>query len=103
MKRACFPGLTVWTDDHRALADIAAGAYEWKDLRRTVGTRLAALSFNEETIGQAPNHARYTITARHYSKHAYIAETRAALDAWNRALTDVLAGKKVLSVAVRAF
>jgi integrase len=99
-----FPGLMAWSDDYRALSEITGGAYEWKDLRRTVGTRLAALGFNEETIGRALNHARYTVTARHYIKHAYIAETRAALEAWDRALSDVLAGKEVAKRGkVRAF
>ena len=80
------------------------GAYEWKDLRRTVGTRLAALGFNEETIGRALNHARYTVTARHYIKHAYTSETRSALEAWDGALSDVLAGKEVVKRSkVRAF
>ena len=36
-----FPGLTSWTDDHRGLSEIHAGTYTWKDLRRTVSTRLA--------------------------------------------------------------
>ena len=79
-----FPGLTAWTDDYRALSAIHGGAYEWKDFRRTVSTRLAARGFSEEVIGRALNHARYTVTARHYIKHAYLAETRQALDAWER-------------------
>ncbi len=99
-----FPGLTGWTDDYRALSELTGGAYEWKDLRRTVGTRLAALGFSEETIGRALNHARYTVTARHYIKHRYVAEVRAALEAWDRLLDDILAGRDVARRGkVRAF
>ena len=85
-----FPGLMLTSDDHRELSTIRNGAYDWKDLRRTVATRLAALGFDETTIGRVLNHARYTVTARHYNKHAYIAETRAALDAWNRELNAII-------------
>ncbi|MEP6918088.1 MAG: site-specific integrase, partial [Acidobacteriota bacterium] len=43
-----FPGLKSDRDDHRALSAIHGGAYTWKDLRRTVSTRLAARGFGEE-------------------------------------------------------
>ena len=39
--RACFPASTLTDKDSKALAPIHSGAYQWKDLRRTVGTRLA--------------------------------------------------------------
>jgi len=83
-RAAFFPALTRWTDDQRALSDIHQGAYRWKDLRRTVSTRLAARGFSEEVIGRTLNDARYTVTARHYIRHAYLAETRHALEAWRR-------------------
>jgi integrase len=98
-----FPGLTAWTDDYRALSQLKDGAYEWKDLRRTVGTRLAALGFKEETIGRALNHARYTVTARHYIKHAYTAEVGRALEAWDRLVNEIVAGHAGESRKVRAF
>jgi len=82
---------------------LAGGAYEWKDLRRTVGTRLAALCFKEETIGRALNHARYTVTARHYIKHAYTAEVGRALEAWDRLVNEIVAGHASESRKVRAF
>jgi integrase len=89
-----FPGLTPWTDDLRALSTIHEGAYEWKDLRRTVSTRLAGLGFSEEVIGRTLNHARYTVTSRHYIRHAYLAETRQALETWDAVLADIIAGRK---------
>jgi integrase len=89
-----FPGLTPWTDDLRALSKIHQGAYEWKDLRRTVSTRLAGFGFSEEVIGRTLNHARYTVTSRHYIKHGYLAETRQALETWDALLADIIAGRK---------
>jgi len=72
-------------------------------LNRSSGV-FSTVGFNEETIGRALNHARYTVTARHYVKHAYIAETRAALEAWDRTLSDILTGKEAAKRGkVRAF
>jgi integrase len=100
---AVFPGLTQWSDDHRALSTIHGGAYTWKDLRRTVSTRLAARGFSEEVIGRALNHARYTVTARHYIKHGYEAEVRHALETWDAELADIVAGREPSRSAVVPF
>ena len=96
-----FPGLTPWSDDHRALTHIHGGA--WKDLRRTVSTRLAARGVSEEIVGRALNHARYTVTARHYIRHAYLAETRRALEVWDAELADIIARRKVELMTVLPF
>jgi len=85
-----FPGFNAWVPDYRALSEIAAGAYEWKDLRRTLSTRLAALGFGEEVVGRALNHAKHTVTARHYIKHDYLKETRLALAAWDREMLRIV-------------
>ena len=85
-----FPGLTLTCDAHKALSVLHGGGYEWKDLRRTVATRLAGLGFDETTIGRVLNHARATVTAKHYNQHAYLDETRRALDAWDRELSGIL-------------
>lgn len=98
-----FEGLTPDCEDHRVLSAIHAGAYTWKDLRRTVSTRLAARGFAEEVVGRALNHARYTVTARHYIKHAYSRETRQALEIWDRDLADIVAGREVACSTVLAF
>ena len=98
-----FPGLSAWTSDYRALSEIASGAYEWKDLRRTLSTRLAVLGFAEEVIGRTLNHAKHTVTARHYIKHGYLRETRQALDAWDRALAAIVADETRATARVRPF
>jgi len=91
-----FPYLTLRSDDHRALAAIHGGTYEWKDLRRTVATRLAGLGFDETCIGRVLNHARVTVTGRHYNQHAY-------LDDWARALAGIVSNKRPQGAAVVRF
>jgi integrase len=98
-----FPGLTADREDHRLLSAVHARAYTWKDLRRTVSTRLAARGFSEEVVGRTLNHARYTVTARHYIKHAYSRETRQALETWDGDLADIIGGHQVGASGVLAF
>jgi integrase len=88
-----FPGLTLNNREYTALSVIHGGAYQWKDLRRTVATRLAGLGFDETVIGRVLNHARYTVTGRHYNQHRYAEEIRAALTAWDEELQRILSGK----------
>jgi integrase len=95
-----FPDLTLQSDAHRALAAIHRGAYEWKDLRRTVATRLAAVGFDETTIGRVLNHARHTVTGRHYNQHGYFVEKQRALEAWDRELQRILRNEAKTGAAV---
>ncbi len=78
-----FPGLSLTTEEHKALASLRTG-YTWTDLRRTCATRLAGLGFDETTIGRTLNHARVSVTAKHYNQHPYLDEMRTALTAWDR-------------------
>jgi integrase len=86
-----FPGLVPQRDDHRELFKIHGGAYEWKDLRRTVATKLGELGFSETVIGRVLNHAKYSVTGKHYNQYAYLDEIRQALTAWDRELQRILA------------
>lgn len=95
-----FPALTLVGDAHKAMSAIHRGAYEWKDLRRTVATRLAELGFDETSIGRVLNHARVTVTAKHYNQHAYLDETRRALTAWDAELHRILANTPKTKTAV---
>jgi integrase len=95
-----FPDLMLSSDDYRALGTIHQGAYEWKDLRRTVATRLGALGFEDSTIGRVLNHAQHTVTAKHYNKHQYLAEKQQALDAWDRELQRILRNEPKTRAAV---
>jgi integrase len=89
-----FPRLTLESDDHRALSVLHGGAYTWTDLRRTVATRLAGLGFDETTIGRTLNHARVSVTAKHYVQHGYVDEVRRALDAWDRELDAIVKNQR---------
>jgi integrase len=100
-----FPGLTLQGHAHQALGALHVG-YTWKDLRRTLATRLAGLGFDETTIGRVLSHARVTVTARHYNQYAYLDETRRALVAWDAELQRILthrakAGATVLPMRAR--
>jgi integrase len=88
-----FPTLTLQGDEHKALADLHGRAYTWKDLRRTTATRLAGLGFDETTIGRTLNHARASITSKHYNQHEYVEEIRRALTAWDAELQRIIADK----------
>ncbi len=88
-----FPGLTVRSDDHRALSVLHGGQYTWIDLRRTVGTRLGDLGYDDTTIGRTLNHAKATITGKVYNKALYLPEKTAALAAWDRELRRIFDGK----------
>ena len=59
-----------------------------------MATRIAGLGFSEATIGRCLNHARHTVTAKHYNQHLYLAETRAALEAWDGEIDRIINRRK---------
>ena len=65
------------------LVDLQAGAPD-------AGWPAGGLGFPETTIGRCLNHARYTVTAKHYNQHLYLAETRAALEAWDGEIDRII-------------
>ena len=70
------------------------------DLRRTVATRMAELGIMEEIIDRVLNHSRRGII-RVYNHYAYDKEIRGALEAWERKLNKIIAGRgagKVISI-----
>lgn len=58
------------------------------DLRRTVATELGRLGVARLIIGKVLNHADRSVTGI-YDRHAYLAEKRAALEAWARHLGEL--------------
>lgn len=58
----------------------AASAFTLGDLRRTVETRLAAAGVSRETRAHLQSHGMGGLQARHYDRHDYLAEKRAALE-----------------------
>lgn len=67
--------------------ELEAGRFTPGDLRRTVETRLAAIGQSDEARGQLQSHGLGGVQNRHYNRHRYDAEKRAALEALFTLLT----------------
>lgn len=65
-------------------------AHTMHDLRRTVSSHMAQLGISEESIGKVLNHAKTSVTGRHYIHHTYDAEKRRALDLWAEWLMGIV-------------
>jgi integrase len=61
------------------------------DMRRTAATHMAALGFGS-VVPFVLGHTPQTVTGVHYDKHNYMAEKRAALEAWAQRLDGIAAG-----------
>lgn len=57
------------------------------DLRRTVETRLAGLGVTREVRAQLQSHGLGGVQSKHYDRHSYIDEKRAALDLLHQLVT----------------
>lgn len=66
----------------------AASKFTLGDLRRTVETRLAALGVSREIRGHLQSHGLGGVQARHYDRHDYLTEKRAALERLRELLTS---------------
>ena len=53
-----------------------------RDLRRTAETHMAALGISSDVRAQIQSHGLGGIQARHYDRHDYMPEKRAALEKW---------------------
>jgi hypothetical protein len=71
------------------------------DLRRTVETRLAAAGVSMEVRGQLQSHGLGGVQARHYDRHDYLAEKRAALETLYRIVTGADAAVLAIKRAAR--
>jgi integrase len=70
-----------------AAKELERGPFSLRDLRRTAETHLAAMGVSSDTRAQLQSHGLGGIQARHYDKHDYMAEKRAALALWAARLT----------------
>jgi integrase len=70
-----------------AAKELERGPFSLRDLRRTAETHLAAMGVSSDTRAQLQSHGLGGIQARHYDKHDYMAEKRAALTLWAARLT----------------
>jgi integrase len=78
----------------------AREGFEMRDLRRTCETMLAALGVSKDIRGQLQSHGLGGVQARHYDRHEYMLEKRAALEKWQRHLDALMAGKSAKVVAL---
>lgn len=56
--------------------------FQLRDIRRTCETRLAAIGISKDVRAQLQSHGLGGVQARHYDRHDYLDEKRAALVAW---------------------
>jgi len=61
-------------------------AFTLHDLRRTAATGMAGLGIAHHVVDRILNHTAGKISgvARIYNRHAYLAERKAAMEAWSR-------------------
>jgi hypothetical protein len=68
------------------------------DLRRTCETMLAALGISKDIRAQLQSHGLGGVQARHYDRHEYMNEKRAALEAWADRIDEIVTGKQRTNV-----
>lgn len=78
--------------------DTATAPFLPSDLRRTAETQLAAMGISRDVRGQIQSHGLGGVQARHYDRHDYMTEKRAAIDAWAHWLTTGKRGAKVVQI-----
>ena len=68
----------------QAAGELERGPFSMRDLRRTAETHMAALAISSDIRAQIQSHGLGGIQARHYDRHDYMPEKRAALELWSR-------------------
>lgn len=68
----------------QAAGELERGPFSMRDLRRTAETHMAALGISSDVRAQIQSHGLGGIQARHYDRHDYMPEKRAALALWVR-------------------
>jgi integrase len=71
---------------------IRNAGYDWtgRDLRRTWKTRAGECGLSLEIRNRIQGHALQDVGSRHYDRHSYLSEKRAALMVWETALREQL-------------
>lgn len=67
--------------------------FDTRDLRRTCETMLAGMGITKETRAHLLSHGLGGVQDAVYDKHAYTKEKRAALEAWEAKLAEIIEGK----------
>jgi integrase len=72
----------------------ARAMFRGGDLRRTCETMLAALSIPKDVRAQLQSHGLGGVQGAHYDRHDYLSEKRAALEAWQQRLLEIVNGHR---------
>lgn len=62
---------------------------------------MAAIRIAHDIIGRVLNHAKGDVTAKHYNKHQYLPEKRAALEAWAERVAFIVGDAREAGNVVR--
>lgn len=92
-------------DDSKTGGLVKAGineAFTPHDLRRTVGTHLAAMGFST-VVPFVLGHTPKTVTGIHYDHHNYLPEKRKALESWAQRLDAIVSGDVAQIVEIRHY
>jgi len=81
--------------------ELEKGPFTAGDLRRTVETRLSAAGLQAGELAQLQSHGLGGVQSRHYNKHEYLDEKRAALETLHRLLTGKAASVTPIKRAKR--
>lgn len=60
------------------------------DLRRTVATGMGEIGIAPNIIGKVLAHTDQTVTGKHYDKYGYDRDKRAAVEAWDSRLSEII-------------
>lgn len=71
---------------------IGAESFNLQDMRRTCETELAGLGVSRDIRAQLLSHGLSGVQMRHYDRHDYLREKRAALLQWEQFLTELTSG-----------
>lgn len=91
-----------WGDTALAHAVRKAGL-DWspRDLRRTFKTLAAGIGIERGILDKIQNHAQQDVASRHYDRHDYLDEKRAALDRWTAELAARVSGDNIVPIRRR--
>jgi len=95
-----FKRVRAIADAMQAAGELPGGPFTAGDLRRTVETRLADAGVSRDVRAHLQSHGLGGVQARHYDRHDYLPQTRAALDTLHRLLTGT--GAKVVPIKRKA-
>ena len=85
------------TTPGKRVAEIAASmkgeAFDLRDVRRTVETRLAGLGISRDVRAQLLSHGLGGVQNQHYDRHSYLPEKKRALESWEGYLEGLKTGE----------